>query len=56
MCVPSLLSGITNLNKLILAKSKKFTLAVSSNVRFVLSAVINHSHQWQGLAMKFPYW
>ena len=38
MCVPSLLSGIKNLNKLILAKSKKFTLAVSSNVRFVLSA------------------
>ena len=36
MCVPSLLSGIKNLNKLILAKSKKFTLAVSSNVRFVL--------------------
>ena len=38
MCVPSLLSGIKNLNKLILAKSKKFTLAVSSNVRFVLRA------------------
>ena len=56
MCVPSLLSGITNLNKLILAKSKKFTLAVSSNVRFVLSADINHSHQWQGLDMNFPYW
>ena len=56
MCVPSLLSGIKNLNKLILAKSKKFTLAVSSNVRFVLSADINHSHQWQGLDMNFPYW
>ena len=27
MCVPSLLSGIKDLNKLILANSKKFTLA-----------------------------
>ena len=38
MCVPSLLSGMKNLNKLILAKSKKFTLAVPSNVRFVIRA------------------
>ena len=29
---------VKHLNKLILAKSKKFTLAVSSNVRFVLRA------------------
>ena len=56
MCVPSLLSGINNLNKLILAKTKKFTPAVSSNVRFVLSADINHSHQRQGLDINFPYW
>ena len=56
MCVPSLLSGIKKLNKLILAKSKKFTLAVSSNVRFVFSADINHSYQRQGLDINFPYW
>ena len=55
-CVPSLLSDIKKLNKLILAKSKKFTLAVSSHFCFVLSADINHSHQWQGLDMNLPYW
>ena len=39
MCVPSLLSGIKNLNKLSLAKSKKFTLAVRP-VIFVLHLVL----------------
>ena len=54
--VPSLLSGIKKLNKLILAKSKKFTQAVSSHFRFVLSGDINHSHQWQGQDMNLSYW
>ena len=34
----TLLEGINKLNKLILTKSKKFTLAVPSNVRFVIRA------------------
>ncbi len=43
----TLLLYINKLNKLILAKSKKFTLAVS--FFSVPSADITHSHQWKGL-------
>ena len=52
MCVPSLLSGIKNLNKLILAKSKKFTLAVSSNVHFVLRAEFQFQQQCKAACLE----
>ena len=47
---------IKKLNKLILAMSKKFTLAVPSHFCFAPSSAITHSHFCEGLHMLLPYW